>query len=247
MTNNVDSLTTSLSCLYEIVGVLKTATSDEIKKAYRVRALQCHPDKDPSPEAKLNFQKLLSAYTVLKDSESRALYDETGFVEGEGFDKAADFFRTKFGRISEEDITAFETKYKGSADEIADVQEFYSKHGGDLSKLLEWIPLSEPNEVDRFLKIVDTLILENSLSVEPLYKPSIPKLRKSAAQMKKEQAKFSKDDACSLANLALSIQAKRRPEASESFFDDLLAKYSTKEKSGTTKKAKKGGSHKETN
>ena len=80
------------TCLYEILGVDKSASDEQVKKAYKIRALQCHPDKGPSAEAKFNFQKLVAAYSVLKENDSRKLYDETGFIEGDGFDKAADFF-----------------------------------------------------------------------------------------------------------------------------------------------------------
>lgn len=227
MTEDITVKSDARSCLYEIVGVPKSSTAEELKKAYRVRALQCHPDKDPSPEAKLNFQKLSLAYNILRDPESRRLYDETGYIEGEGFDKAADFFRSKFGRISEQDIVAFEEKYKNSAEEIADVREHYMNNSGDVSRLLEWVPLSEPGEVDRFLEMLDNLISAGELESLPKYKPSIGKLRKNAGKMKKEQSKFSQEEEVSLASLALSIQ-KRRSEASESFFDDLIAKYSKK-------------------
>lgn len=223
MTNSIDSCSEVRTCLYEIMGVLKSASFEEIKKAYRVRALQCHPDKDSSPEAKANFQKLSVAYTILKSSESRALYDETGFIEGEGFDQAADFFRTKFGRISEDDIVEFEKKYKGSLAEREDVVEFYQRQSGDVSKLLEWVPLSEPEEVDRFISMMDDLIKDGVLMQEPKYAPSLGKLRKNAAKMKKEQSKFVATESSDISALALAIQ-KRRAQP-ESFFEDLIAKY----------------------
>jgi len=215
---------TNKTCLYEILGLEKTASDAEIKKAYRVRALQCHPDKNPSEEAKLNFQKLVAAYNVLKNPESRKLYDESGFIEGEGFDKAAEFFRTKFGRISEQDIDDFEKRYKGSQEEIDDVKQHYITNKGDVSKLLEWIPLSEPEEVDRFLAVVDKLIKSKHLSETPSYRSSIPKLRKNAQKMVKERSKFDKENDQSVADLALAIQQRRMK--GEEFFDRLISKYS---------------------
>jgi DnaJ family protein C protein 9 len=214
---------TNRTCLYEILGLDKSASEGEIKKAYRVRALQCHPDKDPSEEAKLNFQKLVAAYNVLKDPESRRLYDESGFIEGEGFDKAAEFFRTKFGRISEQDIVDFEKRYKGSAEEVEDVKQYYLSNKGDISKLLEWIPLSEPEEVDRFLAIVDNLIKKEDLSDNPVFRASITKLRKNAQKMMKERSKFDKENDSSIAELALAIQHRRMK--GEEFFDRLISKY----------------------
>jgi DnaJ family protein C protein 9 len=221
----------SRACLYEILGLEKNCTDDQIKKAYRVRALQCHPDKDPSPEAKLNFQKLVSAYNILRVPDSRKLYDETGFIEGEGFDEAADFFRTKFGRISEQDIIDFAGKYKGSIEEVDDVVSYYEKHSGNVSDLLEWIPLSEPNEVDRFIAIIEDKIKEKRLKELPKFRSSISKLRKSADKMAKEQAKFSKDNENKddLNRLVLAIQEKRR-QADESFLDNLIDKYAKPKK-----------------
>ncbi|OBA21473.1 DnaJ-domain-containing protein, partial [Metschnikowia bicuspidata var. bicuspidata NRRL YB-4993] len=67
---------------YDIVGAAPGATEVELKKAYRKRAIQLHPDKNGNdPGAAAKFQELGQAYAVLSNAESRALYDEVG-VEG---------------------------------------------------------------------------------------------------------------------------------------------------------------------
>lgn len=64
--------------LYDILEVPKTASNDEIKKAYRKKALKLHPDKGGNPE---EFKKLNHAYEILSDSEKRQIYDNTGSTE----------------------------------------------------------------------------------------------------------------------------------------------------------------------
>jgi molecular chaperone DnaJ len=64
---------------YEILGVGKTATPEEIKKAYRKVAIQYHPDKNPgNKEAEEKFKEAAEAYEVLSDAEKRAHYDRFG-------------------------------------------------------------------------------------------------------------------------------------------------------------------------
>ena len=69
---------------YDILGVKKTATADELKKAYRKLAIQNHPDKHPDEKEKYEkkFKEINEAYSVLSDANKRAMYDQTGSAEG---------------------------------------------------------------------------------------------------------------------------------------------------------------------
>jgi molecular chaperone DnaJ len=74
---------------YEILGVSKNATAAEIKKAYRKKAIEFHPDKNPNDSvAEANFKKAAEAYEVLGNQEKRNKYDQFGhaaFEGGQGF------------------------------------------------------------------------------------------------------------------------------------------------------------------
>src|SRR5262252_7890912 len=63
---------------YEILGVARSASDDDIKKAYRRLALQYHPDRNQAPEATERFKEATEAYQVLSDTEKRSMYDRYG-------------------------------------------------------------------------------------------------------------------------------------------------------------------------
>ena len=63
---------------YEVLGVSKSATQDEIKKSYRKLAMQFHPDKNPDKSAEDRFKEASEAYEVLSDAEKRQKYDRFG-------------------------------------------------------------------------------------------------------------------------------------------------------------------------
>jgi molecular chaperone DnaJ len=96
---------------YEVLGLSRTASADDIKKAFRQLAFKYHPDRNQSdPEAERAFKEVSEAYDVLSDARKRELYDAYGFagLEGQQFrpaedlfeqlqDMFADFFGASFG------------------------------------------------------------------------------------------------------------------------------------------------------
>ena len=91
---------------YEVLGVPKTATEAELKKAYRVLAKKYHPDTNPGDkEAEAKFKEASEAYAVLSDPEKRAKYDQFGHAAfdssagGGGFDFNMDDIFSNFGDI----------------------------------------------------------------------------------------------------------------------------------------------------
>lgn len=93
---------------YETLGVSKGASGSEIKKAYRKKAIQYHPDKNPdNAEAEAKFKEAAEAYEILSDSDKRARYDQFGhqaFEAGGGYNGGGmnmDDIFSQFGDVFE--------------------------------------------------------------------------------------------------------------------------------------------------
>ncbi len=94
---------------YEVLGVSRSASSDEIRSAFRKLARQYHPDVNKEPDAEARFKELSEAYEVLRDQEKRSIYDRYGHAGLEqggfrpggmgdfGFGGFADIFEDLFG------------------------------------------------------------------------------------------------------------------------------------------------------
>ena len=90
---------------YEILGLARSATQDEVKQAYRKLARKYHPDVSKDPDAETRFKELGEAYAVLKDPEKRAAYDQMGsqwkagqdFQPPPGWDAGFEFSGGDFG------------------------------------------------------------------------------------------------------------------------------------------------------
>jgi len=111
---------------YQVLGVPKNATEEEIKRAYRQLARQYHPDLNPDPQAADKMREINEAYEVLSDPEKRARYDQTGSAEEAGFGP----FTGGFGDFGIGDI--FEAFF-GTTFRQTRVRERGPQRGRDLS------------------------------------------------------------------------------------------------------------------
>lgn len=84
---------------YEVLGISRDASPQDIKKAYRRLAMEYHPDHNKDPDAEEKFKELSEAYAVLSDSEKRARYDRGGFSGMEGMSAEDIFSGINFGDI----------------------------------------------------------------------------------------------------------------------------------------------------
>jgi len=123
--------------LYKLLGVEPTASMPEIKKAYRKKALTCHPDKNPdNPRAAELFQELSRVLEILTDANSRAAYDKaiTARKQAKERVKQFDAKRRKF----KEDLEAREEAYRRSFDPVPKTKSDEEQIKTEVKKLQEW-------------------------------------------------------------------------------------------------------------
>ncbi len=108
---------------YEVLGVEKSASQDDIKRAYRKLAVKYHPDKNPGDkEAEQNFREATEAYEILSDEQKRPIYDQYGFAGlegmgqggGGGYSHAFNDFSDLFGGMGGGFGDIFESLFGGS-------------------------------------------------------------------------------------------------------------------------------------
>ncbi|ELR07939.1 hypothetical protein VC83_00077 [Pseudogymnoascus destructans] len=250
---------------YEVLGIEKTATANEVKSAYRKAALKNHPDKVPASDkefATKTFQTIAFAYAVLSSPTRRAHYDRTGSTS-EALSSSDDFSWSSFYRAQYEDVVsdvaieAFAAKYKNSEEEKDDVLAAYEKGEGDMDVVYEMVMLSDVVVDDkRFREIINDAIREEKVE-------AYNKFTKESKSSKRERTKAAKDEANEAMEYAEELGIKDKlfggkkskkddgqdglkalimkrqqdlQEQGDGFLDRLAAKYAEPEKKG-----KRGG------
>ena len=209
--------------LYSLLGIKKTANNSEIRKAYRRLVFLCHPDKNKTdPDASSKFANITRAYKILSNPESKKIYDETGEYDEENqgeinITETLTYFRKIY---SPKDIENFEKKYVGSKDEEDDLINFYNENGGDIKNILEWIPFSKNEDVERYVKIYEKLFKKKTLKKNKKFEDS-----KDKVKLIKEDPNEAKEANETLDKLTKQIMGKKRKRNYNEYLDNLKNKY----------------------
>lgn len=114
---------------YEVLGVSRAASQDELKSAFRKLARNYHPDVNKSPDAEEHFKELNEAYAVLSDTDKRAAYDRFGHAGLNGMGGMPDFSNFDFGDLFG-DLFGFGTSTRRSS-------RTAPRRGADLSQTIQ--------------------------------------------------------------------------------------------------------------
>jgi len=238
--------------LYQVLGLVKEANSQQIKKAYHKVSLSVHPDRVGEEGRELatkKFQCIGAVYSILSDEARRGLYDECGEVDDENDPLSEnkdweEYWRILFPKVTQKDIEEFEKKYKGSEEEKEDIKKAYLEGEGDMNFILDSVLLSTVEDEDRFRAVIDQLIKDKEVKKFKAYTSEDQKAKKArkraadkeAKEAEKAKAEMGLDDSeDSLKNMILARQQSRGQQAA-SFLDNLAAKYGGQEKKSKKKK-----------
>jgi len=238
--------------LYEVLGIEKTASQGQIKKAYHKISLKVHPDRageEEKEDSTKKFQCVGAVYSVLSDSERRGLYDETGEVEDEmdplkDTDKDwAEYWRFLFPKVSLSDIEKFAEEYRGSDEEREDLKKAYIEAEGNMGQVIDSVMCAREEDEDRFREILSGMIRSKEVKKFKAFgkvNKEEKENRKRAAEAEAEEAEAAAkelglgDGEDSLRAMILARQGNRAAGAA-SFLDGLAEKYGNK-KNKTKKK-----------
>ncbi len=181
----------------------------------------------------------------------RKIYDRTGSLEdteqfsGEQFDNLYNFYRSMYTTVTEQDINDFAATYKEGADERADILRYYEKFEGNMTKVFDWVMLSDP-ELDshRYMDLVNAAIESGQVQKYKKYTTwatAVAKKKRPAPVVpgaattkggkgKKKAGNSSKGQDSEQALVAMMQQRQRRQGAFEGMLSSLASKYGVDDK-----------------
>ncbi|WVQ95144.1 hypothetical protein IAU59_002238 [Kwoniella sp. CBS 9459] len=188
--------------LYTALSVTPSATTEEIRKAYRKLALKYHPDKhttkseDEKAELSKQFQRIGFAYAVLSDEAKKKRYDSTGRTDDK-FQGAEEmgweaYFESLYTRVDRKILDDDKKKYQGSKEEEADLIKAYNSSSGSFPSILSYIPHSHNTDEERFIAKINSLIASGDLSSTSKWEKTSTD-EKAAKSRKKRGEKDARD------------------------------------------------------
>jgi len=215
---------------YEMLGVAQSASLAEIHKAYKLRARQVHPDKNPSDAGATEaFQRLQAAYEILSDADKRSCYDATGDSSDFGIDSIRELIRAQFRPVTKDQIDDFLKQYRNSAEERCDIAEFVRRQKGNVGNLFSYIVGSEAADLERFEGLLQDILKSGEAPAQytVLVQESLPTLRRNASKLAKTGRRASSSRGIANVDLAaLSVQLNSRQRSwSSKIVDALESKY----------------------
>ncbi len=182
---------------YEVLGVSRNATEDEIKKAYRKLALELHPDRNPgNKEAEERFKEVTEAYEVLSDKEKRAMYDRFGHAGTSGgpFSGAEGFGGFGFGTTFSDVFNDIFTDFFGGGTRSRTRPE----PGEDLLYRLDITFVEAAKGVEKEIRVNKRIVCEtcNGDGIKPGTKPIICGTCKGSGTVRYQQGFFSIGRTC---------------------------------------------------
>ncbi|CAN6633744.1 hypothetical protein TRVA0_014S01266 [Trichomonascus vanleenenianus] len=185
--------------LYEVLGIKADASPNEIKKAYRKKALLTHPDKAKDDEEGKTFHKQFQqigfAYSILSDEKRKARYDRTGSIENiaDEDEELADLVNELYGKaggdITKEMIEEDKKKYQNSEEELEDIIEAYEAGKGSLDYVFESVPHADVTvDEERIRRIIQDQIDAGNVKAYAKFTKETSKDRKRRRRAAEKEA-----------------------------------------------------------
>ncbi|EPX73880.1 DNAJC9 family DNAJ domain-containing protein [Schizosaccharomyces octosporus yFS286] len=219
---------------YEVLDIPKDAKSEEIRRAYRKKALRFHPDKvvedEKKDSARREFDRIAFAYGILSDEHKRKHFDTTGSTsfseDGLEFDWKEWLDEMYSGVVSGDTVTEFKASYQNSEEEKKDVLEAYKRRKGSMDGILEEVMCSEISDEERFRHMIDEAISQGVVPKFKLYKPNAKskKKRLRAAEREAQEAEELAKE------LGLDEKLNKRKKTDQSDEDSLGAIIRSRQK-----------------